>query len=275
MITCQDRAVKQNTLTVTIETPEHIELQFKVAGIGTRFLAYLLDRLIQAGLIFALFLAVLSVLFVTGQFFSLVELAQGLKRTFGQWVLALGFLLYGVISIGYFILFEYIWSGSTPGKRSQNIRVIRTDGGPISFLDSSIRNILRVLDILADVYPLGLIVMFVDSRNRRLGDMAAGTMVVLESLTNIPASRVIRERPDENDQELRSVIARMTPEDYQLLARFLARRESVELEHRDELVDEIVLRIFGSVAIVPGSRIARERLLEKMEALYRQRLRVL
>jgi uncharacterized RDD family membrane protein YckC len=267
--------VKQNTLTVTIETPEHIELQFKVAGIGTRFVAYLIDRLIQAGLIFTLFLLAVSVLFVTGQFFSLVGLVQGVKDAFGQWIIAAAFLLYGLISIGYFILFEYVWSGSTPGKRSQNIRVIRADGGPISFLDAAIRNILRVLDILADVYPLGLIVMFIDSRNRRLGDMAAGTMVVAESLTKIPASRDISDRPGGDDQELRSVIARMTTEDYQLLTKFLARRETMEPEHRDELVDEIVMRIFGSAAVPPGSRIARERLLEKLVALYRQRLRVL
>lgn len=267
--------MKQNTLTVTIETPEHIELQFKVAGIGTRFVAYLVDRLIQAGLIFALFLLVASVLFVTGQFFSLVGLLQGVKHAFGQWILAVAFLAYGLISIGYFILFEYAWSGSTPGKKSQNIRVIRADGGPISFLDAAIRNSLRVLDILADVYPVGLIVMFIDSRNRRLGDMAAGTMVVSESLTKIPASRDTRDRPGGDDAELRSVVARMTADDYQLLTRFLARRESMELEHRDELVDEIILRLFGSESVPSGSRIARERLLEKLAALYRQRLRVL
>ncbi len=268
--------MKQNTLTVTIETPEHVELQFRVAGIGTRLVAYLIDRLIQLALIFALFLLAISVLFVTNRVFSVVGLLEGAKQALGQWILALAFLAYGIISIGYFILFEYAWSGSTPGKRSQNIRVIRAaDGGPISFLDVAIRNILRVFDILFDVYPVGLIAMFIDSRNRRLGDLAAGTLVVSESLVKTPVARESPGTRGLDDPALRTVIARMTPDEYRLVTRFLSRRESMEREHRDKLVDDIVRRIFGTNGIPPNSSLARERLLEKIEAIYRERLRVL
>jgi len=267
--------VRQNYSTVMVETSDHVELQFRLAGIGTRLLAYLVDRLIQAGLIFALLLVVGLLLYVGGKLFAVSDLLQGLQQALGQWTLALAILLYGVISIGYFILFEYIWSGSTPGKKSQNIRVIRSDGAPISFLEAAVRNILRVVDILADVYPLGLVVMFIDRRNRRLGDMAAGTLVVTETMPKVPSLQNAVVPPSDGDPELRRAVTEMTSEDYHLVRKFLARRETLSTEDREELAREIGSRVFNKSSLMTSPQHDIESLLERVETLYRERLRIL
>jgi uncharacterized RDD family membrane protein YckC len=267
--------VKQNHLTVTVETPDHIELQFQLAGIGKRFLAYLVDRLIQFGLIFALFLVISLVLLAGNKVVAVADIIYEMRQVLGQWIIAIAILVYGVVSLGYFILFEYIWSGSTPGKRSQHIRVIRTDGAPISFLEAAVRNILRAVDILADIYPLGLVVMFIDSRNRRLGDMAAGTLVVTESVSRLPSAKNSARSLSDDDQQLRLVAAAMSSGDYQLVRKFLARREGFDAEYRQELVQEIVDRIFNKSTVMVKPSNDPELLLERVEAVYRERLRIL
>ena len=259
-------SVKQNHLTVTVETPDHIELQFQLAGIGKRFLAYLVDRLIQFGLIFALFLVISLVLLAGNKLVAVADIVYEMRQVLGQWIIAIAILVYGVVSLGYFILFEYVWSGSTPGKRSQHIRVIRTDGAPISFLEAAVRNILRAVDILADIYPLGLVVMFIDSRNRRLGDMAAGTLVVTESVSRLPSAKNSARFLGDDDQQLRLVAAAMTPGDYQLVRKFLARREGLDAEYRQELVQEIVDRIFNKSTVMVKPSNDLELFLERVEA---------
>lgn len=267
--------MNQNQLILTVETPDHIELQFQLAGIGKRFLAYLIDRLIQFGLILALFIVISLILFATTTVETVGNALHKLQQVLGQWIFAFVILAYGITSLGYFILFEYMWSGSTPGKRSQNIRVIRKDGTPISFLEAAVRNILRAVDILGGVYPLGLIVMFIDSRNRRLGDLVAGTLVIAESVSKLPSAENSAGSPGEIDQQLRSVVNAMTSADYQLVRKFLGRREGLETEYRKNLAQQIVDRIFDKSIALPTSSTDLELLLERVEALYRERLRVL
>ena len=91
---------------------------------------------------------------------------------------------------GYFVFFEVIWHGQTPGKRWVGLRVIKEGGYPLGFVDSVIRNVVRLADFLPAYYMLGAIVMFIDPRSRRLGDLAAGTLVVRERREFTPASLV-------------------------------------------------------------------------------------
>ena len=275
MISRRVTAVKQNPQTVTIETPEHVELQFLLAGIGTRFLAYLVDRTIQIGLIAWVLLAVLVVFGVMGTIEPIVELVERLSGALGQWLIALAILVYGVITIGYFILFEYLWSGRTPGKRSQQIRVMRNDGRPVSFLDAALRNILRFVDIVGSVYPVGLAFMFLDSRNRRLGDFAGGTLVVVERKDiEAPVPRA-EAQAKELDPELSRIAAHMTPQDYLLVSKFLSRRQGLYKESREEVARAIGNRIFR-IAGKDSDRISDvEAVLEDLENVYRNRVRIL
>jgi uncharacterized RDD family membrane protein YckC len=266
--------VNRNFRTVTIETPEHFELQFQLAGIGVRFLAFLVDRLIQAGAILGLLFVVTLFLSMSGVIAEVTDFFVAAGKYIGQWVIAFAIVLYGVISIGYFILFEYLWSGATPGKRFQEIRVIRKDGRPLTFLDAAIRNILRFVDLLGDVYPLGLLVMFLDSKSRRLGDMAAGTLVVMETTVREPFVPRKPKRVTEADPQLRDVVSCMTPEDYRLIAKFLARRNELDSEYRSKLVREILDSILDKAPHSITTTSEPERLMEKLQALYMERTRI-
>jgi len=267
--------MKGNQHTVSIETPEHFELQMELAGIGRRFLAYLVDKLVQFGIIVTLILALLLLAYVTGRSLQGWNYLIELRNMLGQWVLALAILTYGAIIIGYFILFEYVWSGSTPGKRWQNIRVIRKDGRPITFLDSIVRNVLRFVDIFAEVYPLGLIVMFLDSRNRRLGDMVAGTLVIAERAVVRPVGMETSRVCDQSDTEIRRAVAKMGQEDYQLVARFLSRRQGLDPEPRADLAREIYERVFKKQFDHEGAISDPETALEIVETCYTERTRIL
>lgn len=267
--------MKRNERIVTIETPEHVELHFKLAGIGTRMIAFLIDRLIQLGVILALGILTILVMVMLQTIAPWLAPIAGLQKVAGQWILAAAILTYGVVFIAYFILFEYIWSGATPGKRTQEIRVIRADGRPISLFDSAVRNILRFFDLLMEVYPLGLVVMFIDSRNRRLGDLAAGTLVVEESsikrLEDLDGSAESSGR----DDETRKIVAEMTAEEYRLVSRFLARRDALDPAARSDLALEIYSRIFKTSVPEGLSESEAEERLKNAVAIYTERTRIL
>ena len=165
--------------TLVIETPERVPLHFALASTGNRFLACAFDHFLQIVVIGVL---VLSVLWWVG-FSNLESWAENAPK----WVLAL--LLVAVFALwsGYFVLFEWWWSGQTPGKRWLRLRVIREDGRPVTFWEASIRNIVRLVDMEPfPFYSVGLVSVFVSTRDQRLGDFVAGTVVVREREAQAP-----------------------------------------------------------------------------------------
>jgi uncharacterized RDD family membrane protein YckC len=163
-----------------IETPERVPLHFALASIGNRFLACAIDHAIQA-----LALAVIGIGFYVLANASDIESAFS---TAPKWVIAVMIILLFLILTGYFAFFEWIWSGQTPGKRWLKLRVLREDGRPITFWESSVRNLLRTFDMMpAPFYSIGLIAVFSTSRDQRVGDMVAGTVVVREREAEAPA----------------------------------------------------------------------------------------
>src|ERR1044072_3417519 len=163
-----------------IETPERVPLHFALASIGNRFLACAIDRTIQA-----LALGLIVIVSVTLMNFSFIE--QVISSA-PKWVLALMLILLFLVFAGYFTFFEWIWSGQTPGKRWLKLRVIREDGRPITFWDASVRNLLLPFDIFfPPFYSVGLIAVFLSTRDQRIGDMVGGTVVVREREVEAPA----------------------------------------------------------------------------------------
>lgn len=146
---------------VHIATPEGVDLELTLAGLGSRLIAALLDVLLKALVLVAL----LVVLAATG--------GSPVVRAFLYVVIFLLLFVYDV-------LFEVLASGRTPGKRWTGLRVVRTGGGRIGFVASSIRNMVRVVDFLPGFYGLGSVSILVSRRNQRLGDLAADTLVVRE-----------------------------------------------------------------------------------------------
>jgi hypothetical protein len=146
---------------------------------------------------------------------------------------------------GYYVFFEGIWHGSTPGKRNLGIRVIRQDGLPIGFREAALRNLLRVADMLPPpCYILGGLVAHFDSKGRRLGDMVAGTYVVMETFERAGrsasgaawATRIEKGRSRQAVTLPRGIIS---AQQIGLIEQFLARRHQLTAERRDILVWQI------------------------------------
>ena len=162
-----------------IETPERVPLHFALASIGNRFLACAIDHTIQ---VLAIGLIVLTAVILMS-FPSIQHVVSSAPK----WVLAVMIILLFVIFAGYFAFFEWAWSGQTPGKRWLKLRVLREDGRPITFWESAVRNLLRTVDMMpAPFYSIGLISVFSTTRDQRIGDMVAGTVVVREREAEAP-----------------------------------------------------------------------------------------
>ena len=153
---------------LSVETPEQIDINFQKAGIGSRFYAALLDTLL-------LVLIIIIGSYVNSKFIS--ELGDIL----GNWLRAVGGIVVFALFWGYYMVFEITTNGQSPGKLALGLRVIKEGGYPISFADSAIRNLVRVVDFLPFCYGAGLFVMLINKNWQRLGDLAAGTLVVKTS----------------------------------------------------------------------------------------------
>jgi uncharacterized RDD family membrane protein YckC len=241
----------------TVDTPESIELSYDVAGIGSRFLAAIVDSALIAG----------------GQavLLYLLSLATGAVAAAESVLIAAGATLSFVMLWGYYIVFELVWNGQSPGKRLVGLRVVREGGRPITFVGSAVRNLVRIVDFLPVLYGVGVVVMFVDARARRLGDLAAGTLVVherrsvtLESLTagiGAPASGAVT----------LAGVELLTEGDYRLVQDFLARRADLGADIRQRLSMQLAAGLQARLGIPQGGD--AERFLQYVAEQYRIALR--
>jgi uncharacterized RDD family membrane protein YckC len=150
-----------------VEIPGGIELEAQVVGPIPRFFAFAIDIVIR------------GVLFIAASIASIPFGTLG----FGFWMIFL-FL----IEWFYPVLFEVFWHGQTPGKRAMGISVIHDDLTPVSFGTSLVRNLLRTVDFLPFLYLTGVVTMLSNQRFQRLGDLAAGTLVISVRESSSPAS---------------------------------------------------------------------------------------
>ncbi len=250
---------------LTIRTPEHTGFRYVLAGLGTRAMAFLIDTLIRGLFILAVFV---SVSVVSGWIPALsVSVLKSLSKS---WILALGILAYGVVDLGYFLLFEALWNGQTPGKRLQRLRVIRADGQPVGWLESSVRNILRAVDMISGVYPLGLIVMFLSRLSQRIGDYAAGTVVIVERRRRGLGEAAGRRTPD-----LEIHVGTLKPDQYRLIRSFLDRRHEMDGDHRRRLSRELASRLSAQWGLPPRGDTSCEPFLEDVAGTYERTRRAI
>ena len=228
---------------VLISTPDNVSLEFELAGPGSRFAAYLLDFLYSVLFMIALLLLMLF----TGAagLRSLINLFRGESSWIVSWGTVLLIAMLFAIHWGYYVFFEGMWHGSTPGKRSLGIRVIRQDGLPIGFREAALRNFLRVADMLPPpCYILGGLVAHFDSKGRRLGDMVAGTYVVMETFERAGRSAsgaawATRIEKGRSRQAVTLPRGTISAQQIGLIEQFLARRHKLTAERRDILVWQI------------------------------------
>ncbi len=220
-----------------VETPEHIVLDLEVAGVGSRLLAALVDT------------GILLATAAAGGLLVAVLTSYGILPRSGAgsaWVAALligaGFTLWN----GYFILFEGLRAGQTPGKRLAGIRVVQDTGHPVTMGSAVIRNLLRLADALPPPYLLGLALVAFHPRGKRLGDLVAGTAVVRDRPPSAGASSPasgIRAEP--------AAGIPLDDERFRLVARF-ANRADLPPEARDRVADSLAGR-FADRPRPPGA----------------------
>jgi uncharacterized RDD family membrane protein YckC len=237
-----------------IETPEQTSIEFPLAGIGSRFLAVLIDSLFQFGAIVALVLIVVSIAAAIG------ISGAGRSNAAGVWITAIAILVYFVLMYGYFILFEAIWNGQTPGKRITHLRVIKDSGQPITAIDSVARNLMRIIDQLPFAYGIGVLCASISSQSKRLGDYVAGTVVVHEK----PLEAVTMQWDTGAQPALhRYGASRLTPEEFALVETFLSRRAALDAGVRYETATGILRRIEVKLTL-PAEKPSAEKILEEL-----------
>jgi uncharacterized RDD family membrane protein YckC len=221
-----------------VVTTEKVPFNYRVAGLGSRFLAWLVDVLF-----------VLVLLFMGVLVGMVVEIR---REGVGQAVI---FLWAFALAWGYFLLFEWLWQGQTPGKRLLGIRVIQWSGTAITFYQAAVRTILRAADALPLPHPLGVgLVGFAaaacNRENRRLGDLAAGTLVVHVERRPRPI-RALQEAGAEADRArlalLRQRLAQLDREQKQTVLDLCLRRDQLRVAER--------ARLFAAAAAYLQSRL--------------------
>ncbi len=228
-----------------IDTPEQIGLEFELATIGSRSLAMAVDTLIQAGVMILLGIAAL-----------IDVLLAGPGGRLSPWIVAAGVLVSFVLWYGYFLAFEIAWRGQTPGKRVVGVRVIGDTGRPLTPQQSVIRNLVRIADSLPALYAIGIATTLLTSRHQRLGDLAAGTVVVLERRAAPPRKLY--------DEVTGLEGARLTQDELAIVEAFLRRREDLDWTVREQTAARIAVRLRARLGL--GSGGSDEDLLERAAA---------
>ncbi len=204
-----------------IRTPENVTFEYELAQLASRALAWLIDVVVMVALI-----ATVSRI-VT----SLVPLAGG----FATMLLSIGSFL---VLWWYSALFEWWWGGQTIGKRVVGIRTLSERGVRISFAQAVIRNLVRIADFLPFPYLVGAVAALLDKNGRRLGDLAAGTIVVRERRTPAPSVVV---PPSErynsfvDDPSIAMAVRKITAPERDVMIGLSLRRDQLPLPVRRDL----------------------------------------
>ena len=217
---------------VAIETPEHIVFRHKVAGPARRALAYAIDLLVCYGVLIVVGLLVLiGVVGTSG-------LGESVSTTMGAGIGLLLVLLFAAQWL-YFVVWES-WKGTSLGKMALGLRVVTATGRPIGFAAAALRNVLRAADVLPVAYAVGVTSMLLTRRFQRLGDLVAGTMVIVAPRAR--AAAPLRLWPPAQPVELAALpdVVRLDAEEREALELFLRRRGALGAARESELANMIV-----------------------------------
>jgi uncharacterized RDD family membrane protein YckC len=206
---------------ISIATPESVELEFTLAGIGNRALALLIDYIVL-GLTFTVM--VLLATFLSVQITAFADfLGETLTGTIEMWLAAFFLLAFFALYIGYFVGFESAWQGQTPGKRWAKIRVIHDSGKPSGVFQATLRALMRPID---DIFFLGFFCIVFTKQEKRIGDWLAGTLVVQTERPLAKGELKTSEATKTLGFELlqRTSLEALLPDDFAVVREFLQRR---------------------------------------------------
>jgi uncharacterized RDD family membrane protein YckC len=214
-----------------LELPEEVDLQVELANVGSRTLAILIDIAV-GGLALFIVYAVSELLAhdVAEDWFT--KMSTTVLQT------ALILLIFG-FQWCYFNLFEWLWNGQTPGKRLMHLRVIKVDGSPVSGIDVLLRNLSRPIDTLGPMGLIGLLMIFVNRKAQRLGDLMARTLVIHETAIDWSIFDPVAARKEEASGAIAAPVIRLSSKQWELLHRYLNRRDHFQAQVRERLADKL------------------------------------
>lgn len=207
--------------TLELETPEHIAFRYQLAGPARRAAAYVVDLIVRGAILLLTALVILATSSVATADFAGFETGAML-------------LVFFALEWGYFVTFDVLSDGASPGKKAFQLRVIHQDGRPITLADSILRNLLRAADLLPMFYAVGVLSMMFDKKFRRLGDFVAQTVVIYE-----PVSKLGNRQEAGEGSEILGLPARpsLSVEERNALALFYRRLPYISQARALELAD--------------------------------------
>jgi len=226
---------------VEISTGESVTFSYELAGLGSRFFAVFVDLTIQISVAIAAFLLLAwAASTVPGRATTAApsKIAESI-------LIALLIIAAFMLFVGYFIIFEWRWNGRTPGKRLLGIRVVRDGGFAVDFTAAVIRNVVRILEASLGFYAVSAVATLLSPQNRRLGDMAAGTIVVRDQRYERTTAASLRRDADRDDELIRN----LSPAERDLIRRYAARRTTLNLDARTAISSEIAATIRPKLGI--------------------------
>jgi uncharacterized RDD family membrane protein YckC len=249
--------------TITIVTPENVEITYELAGIGSRTVAAFVDSMIHALVLVVVVYAVIA----------LNETGVRLPPGWEPWIVGGGILLLFGLFWGYYIFFETRWSGQTPGKRLLRLRVIKDGGYPIDFRTAVIRNLMRYVDWLPTAYVIGVLSIFFSRDYKRLGDFAAGTLVVRERTTVAPQQLILPQPAAVSSEPPPFDVSRLTRNEYLAVRQFLDRRATLPPPTRARLAQKLATPLIERLEWRIGERPTTAELFLETIARWYERMR--
>lgn len=248
------------------ETPENVTVHYELAGLGTRFTAWVFDAILLTAGYAVLFVFLLVVAALASAAGGGSEAAEPPAAV----IISVAIVVFGFIPIAYFAFFEQIMGGQTPGKRAMRLRVVMAEGFSLTFTAVVLRNIFR----LADTIPLLWIVPFANGRYQRLGDMVAGTLVVHEQpprFQELHAHLLQRPEADAVFRFTPAQLSRLVQADWQALERFLDRSSQVPPHATAALEDRMAQALATRMDLATPGDEERRRFLEDLLAAHLRR----
>lgn len=252
----------------TLSTPESVELEFALAGIGNRVFALFIDYQVL-GLILIGHLIVW--IFASIQLLDYLTRLEGDFSSAPLWLLGIFLIFNFSIFVGYFVFFEVRWQGQTPGKRLAKIRVVRDDGRPVGLNQAVLRSLLRPVD---DLFFIGLFFVLLNKQEKRIGDLVAGTLVVQEERDGSKTAILCSERAQQLALELpeKSDLDHLTPDDFAVIRAYLRRRKAMTSRSQVEVSMKLAQQIRELIKfeVIPPN-MTSEDFLEALYLVYQER----
>ena len=229
--------------TIDVETPELVVFSYTIAGVGSRVYAALIDALIV--------MAAIIVIGITIGTVTPDRSGPGAPGAVDAWAVAIFVFAVFCVLWGYYVLFEGLADGQTPGKRLLRLRVVRDGGYSVTFGASAVRNLVRLVDIMPPPsYGVGLASIVISRSGKRLGDFAAGTIVVREAIVKELAPATA---PPPDESLPAALHTTLTEEEYAVLAHFVQRRSALDANRRTMLAAQLANRLVTALESVPES----------------------